>query len=287
MRWWSGTTRATGAVANPCQVATTKAAKIPMATPARLRPCRRHVVGTSGHSGLRHSLHSLYVSSNSSVGIMQAVSFWQGTRIEYSRRRCQVPSRHPPPLNEYHHWNQAYENQFRHHDMPTGTTPAGRISTNFASYMPEVIGTPWNPPTPHRRQTQDSPNMEDTCPENRTQNSIFGDPPTHSPKTAVRPPQNRFQTSTIGEPRNRRRKRKSAGRPNPTKPPPSATHRPARRKRMLQTPKQVPRHPPSAAKTKPPETEPQAPGKGLGPAYAWTAYQAMPSRVQPIAARWG
>lgn len=148
MRWWSGTTRATGAVANPCQVATTKAAKIPMATPARLRPCRRHVVGTSGHSGLRHSLHSLYVSSNSSVGIMQAVSFWQGTRIEYSRRRCQVPSRHPPPLNEYHHWNQAYENQFRHHDMPTGTTPAGRISTNFASYMPEVIGTPWNPPPP-------------------------------------------------------------------------------------------------------------------------------------------
>ena len=138
---------------------TTKAAKIPMATPARLRPCRRHVVGTSRHSGLRHSLHSLYVSSNSSVGIMQAVSFWRGTRIEYSRRRCQVPSRHPPPLNEYHHWNQAYGNQFRHHDMPTSTTPAGRISTNFASYMPHgrCAATGEDPHTPVNKSTTHRP----------------------------------------------------------------------------------------------------------------------------------
>ena len=134
--------------------------------------------------------------------------------------------------------------------MPTGTTPAGRISTNFGSYMPEVTGTPWNPPTspigdrprirrtrksqplktelkppssaahqplaehgsyrlpmessnlPHRRQIQDSPNTEDTCPENRTQNSIFGDPPTHSPNTAVRPPQNRFPNLRLRRPSN-------------------------------------------------------------------------------------
>lgn len=143
-----------------------------------------------------------------------------------------------------------------------------------------------SPNLPHRRQIQDSPKTEDTCPENRTQTSTIGDPPTTRRKRQLDHPKTGYLTSVIGDPRNRRRKRKSAGRPNPTKPPPSATHRPTRRRRMLQTPKQVPRHPPSAAKTKPPETEPQAPGKEPGPAYAWTAYQAMPSRVQPIAARW-
>lgn len=79
--------------------------------------------------------------------------------------------------------------------MPTGTTPAGRISTNFGSYMPEVTGTPWNPQPPHRRQTQDSPNTEVTTPQNGTQTSVFGDPPTtrrtrklQAPNGILKPP---------------------------------------------------------------------------------------------------
>ena len=57
-------------------------------------------------------------------------------------------------------------------------------------------------------------------------------------------------------------------------------------KKEAADPGRDPQPQPSAAKAKPPETEPQAPGRDpapppAAPAYAWTAYQAMPSARQP------